>query len=259
MSKHSSDGIDAKSDVVATKPPRLCHRAKLEPSAQLKAEEPKALARALKRPLSPGVMFEQTEEDGCALTSPHSDLALWELLVKDAFGTRSSSIAMTFLDQLMRLVPDAWDENAACSMPHETELNAALAMVVDLCPRNVAEAALAAQMVAVHWMQMRLSAQALNRGNRILEKDAALAGKMARTYALQIEALTMLQGKQKTARQSIRVRKELHQHVHYHDARGTTQNDRQPHARVTSTPDRRPALPSPDSGGESLPLTGRTR
>jgi hypothetical protein len=232
---------------------------KPEPSPELMSEKPSAVARALKRPLSPGVKFDPNEQDGHVLTAPHSDLLLWALQVKDAFGTRSSSIATTFLDQLMRLVPDAWDEDAGCSRPNEIELNAALAMVVDLGPRNIAQAALAAQMVAVHWMQMRLSAQALNRGNLILANDAALAGKMARTFALQLEALNKLQGKQKTARQSIRVRKELHQHVHYHDTRGTVQNDGQPPARGNSAPDRRSALPSSDARGERLPITSRTR
>ena len=207
------------------------------------------------RPLSPGVMFEPNGKDGYVITSPHSDLELWELQLADGFGTRSSSVMRTFMGQLKRLVPEAWDESAQRWKPHETELNAALAMVADVQPRNVMEAALAAQMVAIHWMQMRLSAQALNRGHGILERDAALAGKLARTYVMQLEALAKLSGKQKTARQSIRVRKELHQHVHYHHDRGAKEYDGQPQGRPATIVDQCAALPSANASGEPLSLS----
>lgn len=232
-------------------------RSKPEPPAQLKANEAKASARALKRPLSPGIIYEQAGEH-FSPTAPHSDLGRWELQIFDAFGTRSRSIVLTFLHQLRRLVPDVWIEGAESPKPDEVELNAALAMVADIQPRNIMEAALAAQMVAIHWLQMRIASQACNQFSQVTSpQDAALAGKLARTFAIQMEMLTKLRGKQRASRQIIRVRKELHQHVHYHHDRGDAQNDGQPQAPRTATTEQSASLPSPDAGGEVLPRPSR--
>ncbi|RVQ65731.1 hypothetical protein EKN06_12410 [Croceicoccus ponticola] len=222
-----------------------------DPSPVLKAGEQKALARAMKRPLSPGVMLEPEGEEW-RVSSPHSDVALWELQIADAFGTRSQAVMRAFLFQLQKLAPKHWDEATQRWKADETEWNAALAMVADIRPRNITEAALAAQMVAVHWMQMRLSAQALNGGGMIMERDAALASKLARTYAAQMETLQTVRGGKKVTRQKITVRKETHQHVHYH--RGEEGNGDQSHGRTAAVDDSRKALPSPDKGGDVVPL-----
>lgn len=253
------EDIDPKRLDVPTSRRKRRNRAKPGPSEALQADKPKARARALKRPLSPGIMYEPTGRGGLCATSPHSDLELWELQLADAFGTRSSSVMRAFIGQLKRLAPKVWDGGSELWKPHETELNAALAMVADTKPRNVAEAALAAQMVAVHWMQMRISAQALNHGYNVLQQEAAIASKLARTYAIQLETLARLQGKGRTTRQTIRVRKELHQHVHYHDNRGAKENDGHPHARTATIVDKCAALSGPDAVGQIVPLASRRR
>lgn len=252
------EDIDPKLVNVAEHKPRKRRRVAPEPSAELLAGKDKALKRARSRPLSPGVMFEPKEQ-GYLITSPHSDLELWELQVADAFGTRSQSVMRTFLAQLKALVPTAWDEHSERWKPHETELNAALAMVADVQPRNVREAALAAQMVAVHWMQMRLSAAALNRGGMVLDRDAALAGKLARTFTMQLDTLERIRGKRRTAKQSIKVTKESHQHVHYHDHRGGRETEGQSHERTAGIVDQRSAMRCQDEGGEVVPLPRRQR
>lgn len=48
-------------------------------------------------------------------------------------------------------------------------------------------------MVAVHLMQMKLSGQALNGGNPE-PRSCAIAGKLARTYAMQLETMAKLKG-----------------------------------------------------------------
>lgn len=249
---HLREDIYPKELDVPTSPRRRRNRAKSEPSAALQADKVGARQRALKRPLSPGVMFEPIGQQGYVLTSPHSDLGLWELQLADAFGTRSSSVMKTFLGQLQRLVPEVWDESAGRYKPHETELNAALAMVADVQPRNVTEAALAAQMVAIHLLSMKVTARAIrdDYDNRM----AATAGKLARTFAMQMDALRAGRTRNTTARQSIKVRKELHQHVHYHDDRGGRTIGGQPHGRAARAADQCAALPSPQSGGEAMPL-----
>jgi hypothetical protein len=261
MSSMPRQDIDPKAEIlsIGSRRKEVRDRSKPEPPAQLKAREAEASARAQRRPLSPGILYEQEGEHFYA-TAPHNDTGLWELQIFDAFGTRSRSVVTTFLEQLRQLVPEVWVEEAQNWKPDETQLNAALAMVADIQPRNVIEAALAAQMVAVHWMQMRLSAQACNRfGQTGAAHDAALAGKLARTFAIQLETLAKLRGKQKASRQTIRVRKELHQHVHYHDHRGGMEIDGQPQEPRAAPIAQGASLPSPQSGGETMLRTSRRR
>lgn len=244
-------------DLIEQKPRRR-RRKVPAPPALLAAGKEKAIKRAQSRPLSPGVMFEPNGE-GYAVTAPHSDLELWELQIGDAFGTRSMSVMRTFLGQLKALVPKAWDDTAGRWKPHETELNAALAMVADVQPRNVREAALAAQMVAVHWMQIRLSAAALNNGGMVMDRDAALASKLARTFTMQLDTLDRIRGKRRTAKQSIKVTKEIHYHAHKHVHGGAGEASGQAHDTNAGPTAERTALPSPKQSGEVVPLPRRQR
>ena len=255
MSRPPED-IDPKAEDVAHKPRRRRHRVKPDPAPDLAAGKDQARQRALKRVSSPGVMFEP-DGQGYVITSPHNDLDLWELQISDAFGTRSLSTMKTFVQSLKSLCSQAWDADNKAWKPNETELNAILAMVAEHRPRNAAEAALAAQAVAIHLITMRLASQALNRGGMVMERDAALTGKLARTYVRQIEALQALKGKPRTARQSIKVKKELHQHVHYHHHRGEEQSGGQP--QDPKPAEDHPALPCPQQGGEVVRLPRRNR
>ena len=233
-----------------------------DPPAYVKAEQAAALSRVKRRPLSPGVMLEPRRGDqpGWDVTSPHKDHDLWELQLADAFGTRSLSVMETFMRDLKALTRQDWDTDARQWKANERELNAALAMVADHKPRNTAEAALLAQMVAVHWMQMRLSARALSGGALIYEKEAALAGKLARTYAMQLEALRSLRGGKRPTRQTIIVKKESSQHVHYHRHGGAGESGGECHATDgAGQPAAVPALPSPDEARRVVPITSRSR
>ncbi|HUD92039.1 hypothetical protein [Sphingobium sp.] len=234
-------------------------RSRPEPLQGVKDAQPAALARQKKRPASPGVMLEPAGEYGWQITSPHNDPDLWELQIADTFGTRSTSIYRTFMRDLKRLAGQSWDEDTQRWKADETELNAALAMVADVKPRTSMEAALAAQMVAVHWMQMRLSRDALNRGGMIMEKDAAIAGKLARTFTMQIQALQGMKGRKRSTSQKITVRKELHQHVHYHHDRGAGEAPAQTHAQAAARAGELPALPCQDESGRVVSLASRKR
>jgi len=94
---------------------------------------------------------------------------------------------------------------------------------------------------------------------RGLAREAALVGKLARTYAIQMDQLQSMKGRRKVARQSITVKKELHQHVHYHDDRGVGKAGGQPQGTPGSTTSAIPALPSPDEVGRVVPLSRRSR
>lgn len=256
MARRCSDDIDPKRLDVVQQPRKRRVRAKPPAPEQLKAGRSAALARASKRPLSPGVMLEPAGVDGYVYTSPHADLELWDLQLADALGTRSQSVMQTFVRQLKGLVSETWDDAANRWKPNETELNAALAFVSSLRPRNEAEAALAAQMVAVHWMQMKMTKQALKYGD-INGTDAGIAGKLARTYVMQIEALAKLRGKGSKSSQTIKVSRE--NHIHYHDHRGAEKSDGQAHDPNASPVIDSASLPGEESRGQVVRLPSRKR
>lgn len=136
----------------AQKPPMP---ANLEPIAA------KARERHKKRHANPGVAIEKVTVHGYRLASPHSDTEAWQAMVCDALGTRSEATALQFLFQLTQLCEQVWhpdDETGGGEwVPDECELNMILNMVSSIKPRNEMEAALAAQMVAVHLMTMSVA------------------------------------------------------------------------------------------------------
>jgi hypothetical protein len=205
-----------------------------DPPENLKAGKEAARAFADTLPLMAGVMEEARPDGRPKLVAPHNDYELWELQLVQAFGTRSRALLGTFLEQLWKLCPQAWDADSRAWKVDETEWNALVALVADHRPENSAQAALAAQMAATHMMMMRLSAQALNRGHMVLERDAALASKLARTFAMQCETMQALKGKSRTTKQSIHVTKETHQHVHYYDQGRGVENGGQSHGPAES-------------------------
>lgn len=249
-----SGQIDPATLDTASKPRRQRRaRKRPKPADELREWEQGAELRARARPYPPGVMLEAAGMDEEHWTSPHSDLSLWTLQLADAFGTRSKAVIATFMGQLEALCgPTHWDDEAKQWRLDENQFSAALAIVNSVKPRNEMEAALAAQMVAIHLLTMKVAARALRYDGDT--RTAATAAKLARAFTDQMEALTVNRQRGRTAKQSITVRKELHQHIHYH--RGEGKSDGQPHERGAAPADECPALPSPEPGGEPLPLPG---
>ncbi len=135
-------------------------------------------------------------------------------------------------------------------MPDECEINMILNMVGGIKPKNEMEAALAAQMVAVHMMTMSVAERCLRVYKCADPHLAAVASKLARTFAIQTEALSKLRGR-KISRQKITVSYEKHEHKHIHIDRGEEENGGQPHAQEADAPI--PALLSQDAALNTLP------
>jgi hypothetical protein len=229
------------------------------------AEE--ARRRHKKRVLQPGVTVdvEKTDAIGYTLVSPHRDEGAWVAMICDALGTRSVDTANTFLRQLTQLCPQYWHDDGKGGgewSPDEDQLNMVLAMVAGIKPRNEMEAALAAQMVAVHLMTMRTAATALKH-ETAAPQYVGIAGKLARTFAMQMDAMAKAKGK-RTTRQKITVSYEKHEHKHVHvHSGGERENGSQPHASTAacSAPvvehERLPTLPGGDEGGKVVLLSCR--
>jgi len=236
----------------------------------MKASAAKAIKRHQQRLLSPSVAVEVVKAgEPYVVASPHQDSAAWEAMVCDALGTRSVSTAQTFLYQLTQLCSQNWhpaevegEDGQWC--PDEGELNMILNMVAGIKPRNELEAAQAAQMVAVHLMTMRMSASALS-GAVVAPQDAAIAGKLARTFVMQADGLARLRGRKPTTRQTITVRQEKHVHQHIHLEGGASGNGEQCHddnggsraraERATVQLEGCTSLPGPEQGGDVVRLS----
>jgi hypothetical protein len=203
-------------------------REKPELTQVLKELGDQAIGRHMKRQATPALKI--TLEDGkWWFGSPYRDQDedYWVALLFDAFGTRSQATFRTFMIQLSTLCSTVWDKQSEARHPDEDELIAAVQIVRSTKPRNEAEACLAAQMVAVHMMQMRVSATAL-RHDWTEPRSCAIAGKLARTYAMQLETMAKLKGR--GTRQRITVRKySRHEHKHVHLHQGGSENGNQPH------------------------------
>jgi hypothetical protein len=241
----------------ADKPPMP---AALQPIAE------EAKARHRKRHLNPGVVVEveKTCERGYIVSSPHRDVDAWQAMICDALGTRSDATAQSFLLQLTSLCSQAWhpsdvDGERGEWVPDERELNLVLNFVAGIKPRNEMEAAMAAQAVAVHLMTMRLSAQALDSG-RMAAQDAAVAGKLARTFVMLMDGIARQKGKRSTSRQTITVRQEkhVHHHQHVHVSTGPIESQSQPHETGgTTQPPERASLPCAEQSGSVVLLPRR--
>jgi len=232
---------------------------KPEMAQVLKELGEQAIGRHNRRLATPGL--EITTENGkwwfgCPYRSEDEDH--WVALLFDAFGTRSQATFRTFMVQLASLCSTAWDKGSEAWYPDEDELVAAVQIVRSAKPRNEAEACLAAQMVAVHVMQMKLAAFAV-RNDYPDPRSCAIAAKLARTYATQLETMAKLKGR--GSRQRITVRKySQHEHKHIHLHQGANENGNQPHgpsARSVTVDElkSRTSLPSPDATRNSLPVS----
>lgn len=243
----------AKLDVTAKPRRKRRKRNRPEPTAELREWEKAAERRAYARPHPPGIILEPAGFDKEHWTAPHSDPMLWTLQLADAFGTRSRAVVATFMGQLEALCGDnQWDDASKQWRLDENQFSTALAVVSSVKPRNEMEASLAAQMVAIHLLTMKLTARAIKYDYDT--RTAAVAGKLARTFTLQLESLQSLRGRKRTAHQSIKVRKELHQHVHFH--RGEAGSDGQAQGPLAATVDQCAALRSPEPGWVAVPLSG---
>lgn len=253
----SQDGLLQPRDLDASFPQnRRRARNRPEPAQELRDWEKQARAKAQARPYPPGIILEPAGYDEEHWTAPHNDTDLWNLQLADAFGTRSQAVISTFMNQIGALCGNSsWDDAARQWRLDENEFSAILAIVASIRPRNEIEAALAAQMTAIHIMQMKCAANALKYSSD--NRSASVAGKLARTFVQQIDALQRLRAPNRTKRQSIKVKKELHQHVHYHNARGDKNPEPQPHGPSTAQLANGPALQGPKSIEPALSGTSR--
>jgi hypothetical protein len=146
-------------------------------------------------------------------------------------------------------------------VPDELELNFIVALIHAERPDTPLQAAMLAQMVATHLMQMKLSDRALGNSGYIDPHRASLAAKLANAFANQTDAYLKLRGKTPKQQITVTYKREVHVHHHSHKhahlhanspGEGGGVSDDQSHATVA-------ALPGSDETGNALPIPSRAR
>jgi len=221
----------------------------------------KAKARMATRRHGPPLYLKRGEDGLLEWTCPFAEdpdnPKPWVYLLLDAFGTRYSTVAMVFVDQLLALCQRSnFNADREEWEPDDTELIQLVHIVNATKPKNEAQAALAAQIAATHIISMKVAKRAID-----YPYDTRTLGayaKLAQASAVQFAALATLQGKRRTTRQSITVRheKHVHHHQHVHVQRGSPENDSQAHAPYGTT-EQFSALPGQDETGSVVPLPSR--
>jgi hypothetical protein len=245
--------------------PAFLPATKLEPTEAEQAEIRALAMRKKARRQAPRFAVHRQENNQVQVipTDVHADVA--SARVMNAFGTTNADLATC----LVRHILDATHLQSSGAPINADTLNAALAAVTGIGPQDDAEAMLATQMVAVHWVAMALLRKA---NDRALLNDAGnLAVKLLRTYTTQLEALKRYRsaGEQRVVVQ--------HQHVNVTADQAAVQvnggADPAPGGRgAASKPEEQPHAPAepaplayepgtplqcPDPAGDAVPVARR--
>jgi hypothetical protein len=154
---------------------------------------------------APVVKVQHKPPKPVQVNSDHPDPSLWKAKFQAAMGTTEWSFAAQLHGQLL---------NAACAGSNsqplaQEDVNAALAAMHGIAPKDEVEAMLAAQMIATHTAAMTVLRR-LKAAENIPQQDSNgnLATKLLRTFAAQVEALNRYRGKGQ--------QKVIVEHVHVH-------------------------------------------
>ncbi|MGU3537739.1 hypothetical protein [Methylobacterium sp. A54F] len=146
---------------------------------------------------------ESASGDVLKVASPHSDEAGHEAMRRRAFGTGSRQFASHSGGRIGAVM-----RQRGASLPTESEMNAGLAAVSGIAPRDEAEGMLAVQMVGTYEVAMEMLTRAkMAHDPGQIERYGTLATKLLRTYTAQIEALAKIRrgGEQKVTVEHVHV------------------------------------------------------
>lgn len=143
------------------------------------------------KPPAPQVKLTHEPGHPAQISADHPMLGMWGAAFQTAFGTTEPSFCDLMLNQLINATHQ--DRDGAVS---EATVNAALAAVHGIGPKDETEGMLATQMVATHHLAMQFMRRALQAEYRSGLQDCGnLAVKLLRTYTGQLEALQRYRGK----------------------------------------------------------------
>lgn len=239
------------------KPTDVVAPAKTQPGPRTKAAIAQAQRACAERAVHPYIKWQEVP-GGMQAASPHEDEHGHADQLRDVFGTASSAFMMrqlTSLEVATRGRGEARGEEAE-------SLNAALALIGAIDPKDELEGALAVQMASCHALTMEMLWKAKQATSfEHLQLTGNLAVKLQRTFTAQIEALAKMRGK---GQQTVRVEHVTVQpgaqaivgDVHHHapGAPGATlERPIQSHGQHQEGA-RSATLPSPNPQGNGVPI-----
>ncbi len=166
---------------------RLCHRRRQcrQPRGKAAHARSKGLVKAKLPPTE--LRVGEDEWTRPILGLPHTDEAGWWAQARVAFGTVSAPFVEA---EIARLLSVLRSRNSTLQL--ETEVNAALAMIEGVPPRNEVEAMMAVQMALAHVAALEMLARA---GSPVPEQStaaSATAAKLMRTFAGHADVLARM-------------------------------------------------------------------
>lgn len=234
---------------------RIRRKPKLQSFLGMEEQARDATAALESRPVAPRIRIERTKEGwgfACPYRDEHKDD--WTALLFNAFGTRSISVMEHFLDAIASLVGEGfYDDERNCWMPLERDFQAAINIINALDPQDEAQAAYAAQLLALHLSSVKLGAQCSK--SYADPRTSAILAKTVRAYGDGMERMLRLQGKiePKQVNQTIQVVYVDKRSVHFNG--GVDPNGGQAHGTAGGAAVSCPALPSPCSNnGQHLSI-----
>lgn len=163
------------------------------PSARQALAIAAATERQKARPARATMTVKVTDKTVLQISNPHSDGRGWSDHVNDTFGTTSRAFSE---QSLMRIVAVLQERTEAAT---QVQINAALALLGAIAPRDELETVIGEQIVAAHVLSMGLMHQA-KCSDTIprMEAYTNMATKVSRTMAAHIDTLGKLRsgGKQ---------------------------------------------------------------
>jgi hypothetical protein len=253
-------------DKLAKRPP---------PNPVERAEIERARKRTKARAPRIVMHVENRGKAGSVVYPAHSDDEGHDYRLADAFGTRSLQFVYSMLKGLGKTTEDhSLNHGLLPGSPDQLALNAALAVIDGVRPKDEIEAMLAAHMAVTNIALLELGARTREaiaghpyEGNGIKRLDVLdnLTNKFMRTYTMQVEALAR---KRRKGEQSIRV-----EHVHVYGGgqaivgnvshrgeRGHRKNEQRGYDRGEEKPTTfaisdSPAVRSADQERQTLPIT----
>jgi hypothetical protein len=140
---------------------------------------------------APEVRIGQDAHGHPVLGLPHTDEAGWQAQMKAAFGAASGAFVDAEILRLLAALRITRDD-----LSLETKVNAAIAMIAGVAPRNEVEALLAVQMALTHVAAMRMLTELNRLSPHVSPAGVAIAGsvstKLLRAFSGQAEALAKL-------------------------------------------------------------------
>lgn len=143
------------------------------------------------------------------------DQERWWSMFAVMLGTRQGAVIDMFFKQLRALVPDIWDDKLGqWTVDTETQ-RAMFGLIQSMKPKTTAEAAGCAQLVALHFNNMKLAGGISNWHGSDARTLATMA-RVTKAYFDGLVSLRKLQGKVRKSKQTIRVENHHHHHQHIH-------------------------------------------